>query len=116
MNGLDQTSTGSMYFALSTAVLFVIVGLVLSWRKGRPHPLLLVCISAASFSWIEGRIRSFARNEDAKNALSQCSTQRRRFCFPSLPINTWSSVGTIISSERIELIIETASAKSDAHE
>ena len=53
MNELDQTSASSMYFALSTAVIFVIVGLVLSWRKGRPHPLLLVCISAASFSWIE---------------------------------------------------------------
>ena len=28
-------------------------GLLLSLRRGRPHPLLLVCISAISFSWIE---------------------------------------------------------------
>ena len=53
MNGLDQTSTNAMYFSLATAIIFLIVGLALSLRKGRPHPLLLVCISAASFSWIE---------------------------------------------------------------
>ena len=53
MSGLDQTSTNALYFSLATAVIFLIVGLVLSLRKGRPHPLLLVCISAASFSWIE---------------------------------------------------------------
>ena len=32
---------------------FVAIGVVLSVRRRRPHPLLLVCISAISFSWIE---------------------------------------------------------------
>jgi hypothetical protein len=32
---------------------FVAMGSFLSFRRGRPHPLLLVCISAISFSWIE---------------------------------------------------------------
>lgn len=32
---------------------FVVTGVVLSVRRHRLHPLLLVCISAISFSWIE---------------------------------------------------------------
>src|SRR5262245_25750432 len=32
---------------------FVAVGVLLSARRGRLHPLLLLCISAISFSWIE---------------------------------------------------------------
>ncbi|MGI8333059.1 spirocyclase AveC family protein [Actinomadura scrupuli] len=32
---------------------FVAIGVILSVRRRRPHPLLLVCISAISFSWIE---------------------------------------------------------------
>ena len=32
---------------------FVAAGLLLSFRRGRLHPLLLLCISAISFSWIE---------------------------------------------------------------
>jgi hypothetical protein len=32
---------------------FVALGVVLSVRRRRLHPLLLVCISAISFSWIE---------------------------------------------------------------
>jgi len=32
---------------------FVATGLYSSFRRGRLHPLLLVCISAISFSWIE---------------------------------------------------------------
>jgi len=32
---------------------FVAVGVFLSLRRGRPHPLLLLCISAISFSWLE---------------------------------------------------------------
>jgi hypothetical protein len=40
-------------FAYVGGASFVIIGLVLSFRRGRPHPLLLVCISAISFSWIE---------------------------------------------------------------
>jgi hypothetical protein len=41
-------------FAYLGGAFFVAVGLVLSLRRGRPHPLLLVCISAISISWIEG--------------------------------------------------------------
>jgi len=40
-------------FAYVGAVVFVVAGLWLSWRRGRPHALLLLCISAMSFSWIE---------------------------------------------------------------
>jgi hypothetical protein len=35
------------------ALVFFGVGVILSLRQRRMHPLLLVCISAASFSWIE---------------------------------------------------------------
>ena len=40
-------------FAYIGGALFVAIGLFLSCRRGRPPPLLLVCISAISFSWIE---------------------------------------------------------------
>lgn len=40
-------------FAYIGAVVFVSAGVYLSYRRGRPHPLLLLCISAMSFSWIE---------------------------------------------------------------
>jgi len=40
-------------FAYIGGAVFVAIGLFLSFRRGRPHPLLLVCISAISFSWIE---------------------------------------------------------------
>jgi hypothetical protein len=40
-------------FAYLGGALFVAVGLLLSFRRGRPHPLLLVCLSAISISWIE---------------------------------------------------------------
>jgi hypothetical protein len=40
-------------FAWLGGALFVAAGVILSVRRGRPHPLLLVCISAISFSWIE---------------------------------------------------------------
>jgi hypothetical protein len=40
-------------FAYIGGALFVAIGLLLSFRRGRPHPLLLLCISAISFSWIE---------------------------------------------------------------
>jgi hypothetical protein len=40
-------------FAYVGGALFVAAGLLLSFRRGRLHPLLLVCISAISFSWIE---------------------------------------------------------------
>jgi hypothetical protein len=40
-------------FAYVGGVSFVAVGVFLSIRRGRLHPLLLVCISAISLSWIE---------------------------------------------------------------
>jgi hypothetical protein len=40
-------------FAYVGGASFVALGLFLSFRRGRPHPLLLLCISAISFSWIE---------------------------------------------------------------
>ena len=40
-------------FAYIGGFAFVAIGVFLSYRRGRPHPLLLVCISAISFSWIE---------------------------------------------------------------
>lgn len=40
-------------FAYIGAVVFVALGVYLSYRRGRPHALLLLCISAISFSWIE---------------------------------------------------------------
>jgi hypothetical protein len=40
-------------FAYLGGASFVAVGVFLSVRRGRLHPLLLLCISAISFSWIE---------------------------------------------------------------
>jgi hypothetical protein len=40
-------------FAYVGGALFVAIGVLLSVRRGRLHPLLLLCISAISFSWIE---------------------------------------------------------------
>jgi hypothetical protein len=43
----------SIAFAYVGGFTFVALGLYLSLRRGRLHPLLLVCISAISFSWLE---------------------------------------------------------------
>src|SRR5262245_59952911 len=40
-------------FAYVGGLAFVALGVVLSIRRRRVHPLLLVCIAAISFSWIE---------------------------------------------------------------
>jgi hypothetical protein len=40
-------------FAYLGGFTFVAAGVFLSYRRGRLHPLLLVCISAISFCWIE---------------------------------------------------------------
>jgi len=40
-------------FAYIGGLTFVALGVYLSWRRRRLHPLLLVCISAIAFSWIE---------------------------------------------------------------
>jgi succinate dehydrogenase/fumarate reductase cytochrome b subunit len=40
-------------FAYVGGLGFIAIGVYLSVRRGRLHPLLLLCISAVSFSWIE---------------------------------------------------------------
>jgi hypothetical protein len=52
MANMDVANRADL-FSLSASVGFIVVGLVLSLRRRRPHPLLLVSIAAASFSWIE---------------------------------------------------------------
>ena len=44
---------GEMYFAYVTGIGFLLAGIYLSYRRQRLHPLLLLSISALSFSWIE---------------------------------------------------------------
>ena len=44
---------GAIGFAYVGAAVLLTIGLVLSVRRGRLHPLLLVSIAAMSFSWIE---------------------------------------------------------------
>ncbi len=44
---------GMLMFAYGGGAAFTLAGLYLSFRRGRPHALLLLCISAISFSWIE---------------------------------------------------------------
>ena len=43
----------SIGFAYAGGIAFVVIGGYLTYRHRRLHPLLLVCISALSFSWIE---------------------------------------------------------------
>ena len=42
-----------MYFAYVSGIAFILIGIYLSYRRRRVHPLLLLSISALSFSWIE---------------------------------------------------------------
>ena len=44
---------GAMYFAYVSSFAFLVIGIYLSYRRRRIHPLLLLSISAISFSWIE---------------------------------------------------------------
>ena len=53
MSELTPLLRAAISFAYIGGALLVAIGLFLSFRRGRPHPLLLVCISAISFSWIE---------------------------------------------------------------
>ncbi|HEX4938737.1 MAG TPA: spirocyclase AveC family protein [Candidatus Kapabacteria bacterium] len=53
MSELTPIMEAAINFAYVGAFVFVVMGLYLSYRKGKPHPLLLLCISAISFSWIE---------------------------------------------------------------
>ena len=43
----------SNLFGWLSGILFIVAGIYLSVRRGRLHPLMLLCISAISFSWIE---------------------------------------------------------------
>lgn len=53
MHELTPLLRAAIAFAYVGGALFVAIGVYLSLRRGRLHPLLLVCISAISFSWIE---------------------------------------------------------------
>lgn len=53
MSELSAIAKAANSFAYIGAFVFVAIGVYLSFRRGRLHPLLLVCISAISFSWIE---------------------------------------------------------------
>ena len=41
------------FFGWASGILFVAAAIFLSVRRGSVHPLLLLCVSAISFSWIE---------------------------------------------------------------
>lgn len=53
MTELTPLLRAAIGFAYVGGFTFVAAGVILSYRAGRLHPLLLVCISAISFSWIE---------------------------------------------------------------
>ena len=53
MSELTPVLKAAIGFAYIGGFTFVAVGVFLSYRARRLHPLLLVCISAISFSWIE---------------------------------------------------------------
>jgi len=53
MDELTPLLQAAISFAYIGGFTFVAIGVWLSVRGGRLHPLLLVCISAISFSWIE---------------------------------------------------------------
>ncbi|BBY78106.1 hypothetical protein MPRF_50050 [Mycolicibacterium parafortuitum] len=50
---LSPALFAGLTFAYVGGILFLVLGVYLSVRRGRLHPLLLVSISAISFSWIE---------------------------------------------------------------
>ena len=51
--GLTPLMKASIAFAYVGGIGFVAVGIYLTYRRRRIHPLLLVCIAAISISWIE---------------------------------------------------------------
>jgi hypothetical protein len=53
MTELTPLLRAAIGFAYVGGALFVATGVFMSFRRGRLHPLLLVCISAISFCWIE---------------------------------------------------------------
>ena len=50
---LSPALIAGLTFAYVGGILFLVLGVYLSVQRGRLHPLLLVSISAISFSWIE---------------------------------------------------------------
>ena len=50
---LTPLLTAAVIFGWGGGILFTAIGVYLSIRDRRLHPLLLLCISAISFSWIE---------------------------------------------------------------
>jgi hypothetical protein len=51
--GLAPSLAAAQIFSYVTGIAFFAVGVYLSYRRRHLHPLLLLCISALSFSWIE---------------------------------------------------------------
>jgi Spirocyclase AveC-like len=51
--GLTPLLTASVIFGWASGIGFLAAGIYLSVKRRRLHPLLLLCISALSFSWIE---------------------------------------------------------------
>ena len=52
-HGLTPLLIAAIAFAYIGGLAFVVAGVVLTYRRRRLHPLLLVCIAAISISWIE---------------------------------------------------------------
>src|SRR4029077_7439835 len=50
---LTPLLTATVAFGWISGIVFTVAGIYLSVRHRRMHPLLLLCISAISFSWIE---------------------------------------------------------------
>lgn len=50
---MTPAMAGAQYFSYAASIAFLIAGIYLSYRRRRIHPLLLLGISAISFSWIE---------------------------------------------------------------
>jgi hypothetical protein len=50
---MSPATIGIIVFAWGGGIAFLALGIYLSFRRGRLHPLLLVSIAAISFSWIE---------------------------------------------------------------
>src|SRR6201995_6096745 len=50
---LTPLLTAAVAFGWISGIVFTVAGIYLSVRHRRMHPLLLLCISAISFSWIE---------------------------------------------------------------
>src|SRR5919205_3052635 len=50
---LTPLLTAANAFGWLSGIAFTVAGIYLSVRRGHLHPLLLLCISAISFSWIE---------------------------------------------------------------